>query len=174
MRYRRAHGSLPSYDPRVLVGICLVLAGCASSPVSLLWSQTSCPPQKVIESGDYQSFLADNQRTLTRCGEGAGCDVTLYNLGFVYAYPPSPFHDPQKARQYLNELHSRYPQSPWTTQGQVLLAFINERGSSEGAQRRLRAELRTRDAIIRKLREQLNRSREIDIEMEKKERELLR
>jgi hypothetical protein len=59
-------------------------------------------------------------------------------------------------------------------QGQVLLAFMDEQSGSGEAQRRLRAELRSRDAVIRKLREQLNRSREIDIEMEKKERELLR
>jgi DNA-binding IclR family transcriptional regulator len=92
----------------------------------------------------------------------------------VYAYPQSPYRDFQKARQYLHELHSRYPRSPWTSQGQVLLAFMNEQVSLEEAQRRLRAELRTREATIRKLQEQLNRSREIDVEIEKKERELLR
>jgi hypothetical protein len=44
----------------------------------------------------------------------------------------------------------------------------------EEARRRLQGEVRTRDATIRRLRDQLSRSREIDIEMEKKERDLLR
>jgi hypothetical protein len=152
----------------------LFLTGCASSPASLFRSQPAFPPQKVIQNGDYKGFLAENQRNLSACGGWTECDVTLFNLGFVYAYPQSPYRDPQKARQYLHELHSRFPQSPWTSQGQVLLAFMNEQLSLEEAQRRLRADLRTRDAAIQKLRGQLNRSREIDIEIEKKERELLR
>jgi hypothetical protein len=51
---------------------------------------------------------------------------------------------------------------------------MNEQVSLEEAHRRLRTDLRARDATIRKLQGQLNRSREIDIEIEKKERELLR
>jgi hypothetical protein len=174
MRYRRVLGVLSRRDPRIMVGLCLFVAGCASSPLSLPWSQASLPAQKVIENGDYKRFLADNQRTLAQCGVETGCDVTLFNLGFVYAFPSSPYRDPQKARRYLNELHNRYPHSPWTTQGRVLLTFMHEHGKAEETQRRLRAELRTRDTIIRKLREQLNRSREIDIEMERMERELMR
>jgi hypothetical protein len=174
MRCKRALSFLYRHAPRMIVVISLWLAGCASSPVSLLWPQTSFPPQRVIQNGDYRSFLADNQRTLTQCRGRTECDITLFNLGFVYAYPSSPYRDPQKARQFLNELYSRYPQSPWTSQGQVLLAFMNDQVSAEETQRRLRAELRTRDAAIRKLREQLNRLQEIDIEIEKKERELLR
>ena len=51
---------------------------------------------------------------------------------------------------------------------------MNEQVGLEEAQRQLRTGLRTRDAAIQKLQGQLDRSREIDIEIEKKERELLR
>jgi hypothetical protein len=173
MRCRSALGSLLIQDRRMLVVMGFFLAGC-TSPASLIWPPSSFPPQKVIESGDYKGFLAENQRVLGQCRGRLECDITLFNLGFVYAYPSSPYRDPQKARQYLDELQRRYPYSPWTSQGRVLLAFIDGQVSSDEAQRRLRAELRSRDAMIRKLREQLDRSREIDIEMEKKERELLR
>jgi transglutaminase-like putative cysteine protease len=166
-RFRKPH-------PHVLLAVGLVLTGCVPSPSSLFRFQAPFPPQKVLESGDYSEFLAENQRSLAKCRGWAECDVTLLNLGFVYAYPQSPYHDPQKARQYLRELYRRYPQSPWTTQGQVLLAFVNEQVSLEEVQRRLRTDLRARDATIRKLQGQLNRSREIDIEIDKRERELLR
>jgi hypothetical protein len=162
------------YSPYVLLLVSLFLTACASSPTSLFRSQPAFPPQKAIESGDFRGFLTENQRNLSACGGWTECDVTLFNLGFVYAYPQSPYRDPQKARRYLHELHSRFPQSPWSSQGQVLLAFMNEQVGLEEAQRRFRADLRTRDAAIRKLQGQLNRSREIDIEIEKKERELLR
>jgi hypothetical protein len=157
-----------------LVLVSLLLTGCASLPTSLFQSEAVFPPQKVIESGDFRGFLVENQRNLSTCGGWIECDITLFNLGFVYAYPRSPYRDPQKARQYLRELHSRFPQSPWASQGQVLLAFMNEQVGLEEAQRQLRTGLRTRDAAIRKLQGQLDRSREIDIEIEKKERELLR
>ena len=160
--------------PQVVVMASLCLNGCTSLSSSLFQSQPDFPPQKVIENGDYRSFLGENQRQLSTCGGRAECDVILFNLGFVYAYPQSPYRDPQKARRYLHELQKRYPQSPWTLQGRVLLAFLNEHRGLEEAYRQLRSDLRSRDAALRKLRGQLDRSREIDIEIEKKERELLR
>lgn len=152
----------------------LLWTGCTTSSGLLLWPQEAFPSQQVIEKGDYKTFLVANQRTLERCDSRTNCDVTLFNLGFIYAYPPSPYRDPQKARQYLRELQNRYPSSPWTTQGRMVLAFMNGQADAEEVQRRLRTELRSRDATIRKLRDQLHRSREIDIEMEKQERDLLR
>jgi hypothetical protein len=159
---------------QALVLVSLLLSGCASLPTSLFQSQKAFPPQEVIATGDFRGFLVENQRNLPTCGGWIACDITLFNLGFVYAYPQSPYRDFQKARQYLRELQSRFPQSPWSSQGQVLLAFMNEQVGLEEAQRQLRSGLRTRDAAIRKLRGQLDRSREIDLEIEKKERELLR
>jgi hypothetical protein len=127
-----------------------------------------------MESGDYAGFLVENQQQLERCGGWTECDLPLYNLAFVYAYPESPYRDVQRARQYVEQLQSRHPHSPWAAQGQLLMAFMQERSSLAEAQRRLRFELRTREAMIRKLRGQLDRSREIDLEIEQKERELLR
>ena len=161
-----------SSHPLAMVG--LLLTGCTSMPTSLFQSQAAFPPQKAIEAGDYRGFLLENQRNLSTCGSWTPCDVTLFNLGFVYAYPQSPYRDPQKARRYLRELRSRFPQSPWASQGEVLLAFMNEQVGLEDAQRQLRTGVRTRNAAIRKLQGQLDRSREIDIEIEQKERELLR
>jgi len=174
MRYRKALAGLSACDIRVITTMCVLLTGCTHSSSMLFWPQETFPPPRVIERGDYKNFLADNQRSLAKCSGRTGCDLTLLNLGFVYAYPPSPYRDPQKARHYLSELQNQYPGSPWTLHGRLLLAFMSEQGSAEEAQRRFRTELRSRDAMIRKLREQLNRSREIDIEMEKIERDLLR
>jgi hypothetical protein len=157
-----------------LVLLSLLLTSCTALPSALLQPQTTFPPQKVIETGDYGTFLAENQRNLSACGGWIACDIVLFNLGFVHAYPQSPYRDPQKARWYLRELQRRFPQSPWASQGRVLLAFMNEQASLEEARRQLRTGLRSRDATIRKLREQLDLSREIDIEIDKKERELLR
>jgi len=172
--FRACRAWLYRQSSPALVMLSLLLTGCASLPTSLFQSQGDFPPQQVIENGDYRGFLVENQRNLSTCGGWIACDVILFNLGFVYAYPQSPYRDHRKARQYLRELHSRFPQSRWASQGQVLLAFLNERVGLEEAHRQLRTDLRSRDAALRKLRGQLDRSREIDIEIERKERELLR
>lgn len=132
------------------------------------------PPQRVMENGNYAEFLAANERALQECAGGTGCDVALFNLGFTYAYSQSPYRNPARALQYFSELTKKYPQSPWAFQGRAWAALLNETFALEEKQRQLQGNLRSREATVRNLREQLNRSRDIDVEMEKKERELLR
>ena len=158
----------------------LLLIGCTSGLPPRIQSTpvqstvAAFPPQQVMEQNNYPEFLAENQRLLEQCGEGKGCDVALFNLGFVHAYPSSPYRDPVKALQYFGDLRAKYPQSPWAVQGHVWMAFLREALTLEESRRRLQAEIRSRETRIRDLRGQLNRVREIDIEHEKKERELVR
>ena len=156
----------------VLSGI-LMLAGCASLP-SLEQSRDTFPPQQVMQGGNYARFLAENRQILERCESGTGCEVALFNLGFVYAYPQSPYHDPSKALRYFDDLIKKYPQTSWAFEGRAWRALLTANLASEEKRRRLQADLRSKDSTIRTLRTQLGRSREIDIEIDKKERELLR
>jgi hypothetical protein len=174
MHCRGTFGALLKTRAWGMAMIGLFAVGCGASPTSFIWGSTPFPPRHVMQTGDYTSFLAENQGKLDRCAGWTECDVALFNLSFIYAYPLSPYRNPRKARHYLAELQRQYTQSPWTSQGQVLMAFLDERAVFEETQRRLQAELRSREATIRKLLGQLDRSRDIDIEMEKKERELLR
>ena len=157
----------------ILLHMVLMLAGCAPRP-SFDTSRGAFPPQQVMEDGNYARFLAENRQLLEHCGGGAGCEAALFNLGFVHAYPPSPYHDPNKALQYFDDLIKKYPQTPWAFEGRAWRALLTANLASEEKRRRLQADLRSKDATIRTLRTQLGRSREIDIEIDKKERELLR
>ena len=160
----------------VVLSLPLLLVGCARShllPVQLP-PPPIFPPQRVMENSNYAEFLAENERALQRCAGGTGCDVVLFNLGFTCAYSQSPYHNPAKAVQYFSELTKKYPQSPWAFQGRAWTALLNENLSLEEKQRQLQGNLRSIETAVRNLREQLNRSRDIDVEMEKKERELLR
>ena len=157
----------------ILLHMVLMLAGCASGP-SPDKSSVAFPPQQVMEDGNYARFLAENRQLLERCQGGMGCEVALFNLGFVHAYPPSPYHEPSKALQYFDDLIKKYPQTPWAFEGRAWRALLTANLASEEKRRRLQADLRSKDATIRTLRTQLGRSREIDMEIDKKERELLR
>src|SRR5262249_6577576 len=144
----------------VLVGL-LMLAGCASMP-SFDKSGGTFPPQQVMEDGNYARFLGENRQKLESCQGGTGCEVALFNLGFVHAYPQSPYHDPRKALQYFDDLIKKYPQTPLAFEGRAWRALLNENLTSEEKRRRLQGDLRSKDAAIRTLRTQLGRSREID------------
>jgi hypothetical protein len=157
----------------VLLHAVLMLAGCVSLPSSDK-ARGTFPPQQVMEGGNYARFLAENRQRLEHCEDGAGCEVALFNLGFVHAYPPSPYHDPGKALRYFDDLIKKYPQTHWAFQGRAWRALLTTHLASEEKRRRLQADLRSKDSTIRTLRTQLGRSREIDIEIDKKERELLR
>ncbi len=179
MRRKRPADGVGRHWPDGMLLLTLLLVGCTRTFPPLIQSTpaqstVAFPPQQVMEQGNYSEFLAENQRLLGQCGEGKGCDVALFNLGFVHAYPSSPYRDPVKALQYFGDLRAKYPQSPWAVQGQVWMVFLRETLTLEESRRRLQADLRTREATIRGLRGQLNRAREIDIEHEKKERELVR
>lgn len=156
----------------VLLGT-LMLAGCASLS-SLEKPRDVFPPQQVMQGGNYARFLAENRQKLERCEGDTGCEVALFNLGFVHAYPPSPYHDPGKALRYFEDLIKKYPQTPWAFEGRAWRALLTQNLALEEQRRRLQTDLRSKDVTIRTLRTQLGRSRDIDIEIDKKERELLR
>jgi hypothetical protein len=170
MRCRVARGTTLG----LVLGGSLMLASCASRPSVDKPPSAAFPPQQVMEDGNYARFLAENRQWLEHCGGSSGCEVALFNLGFVHAYPPSPYHDPSKALQYFDDLIKKYPQTPWAFEGLAWRALLTANLASEEKRRRLQADLRSKDATIRTLRTQLGRSREIDMEIDKKERELLR
>ena len=136
-------------------------------------NQSTFPPQRVMESSEYAKFLADNSRMLEQCQQGMGCEIALFNLGFVYVYPHSPYYDPPKAVQYFDELLKKYPRSSWANEGRAWRALLQENVALAEKQRRLEDEFRSKDATVRSLQMQLERSRDLDIEYDKKKWELL-
>src|SRR2546425_7453008 len=98
MPSRRVFSLLRSGMRRVFPAVLLV-AGCTRAHLPSVQPPPPpiFPPQQVMESGNYAEFLAENERALAGCVGGTGCDVTLFNLGFTYAYSQSPYRNPAKA-----------------------------------------------------------------------------
>ncbi len=183
--------------------IVALLSGCMpSKPVSQIAPPPPLfPPQTVMQSGDYKSFLAQNSSVLKSCSQPDTCAAALFNLCFLYCYPKSPYYDPPKAMQYISDLIAGAPESPWAAQAMVwrdlvakqmrernrLLGLARERRKSKEAalqnktamekgwqvdRQLLQDEIRSKDEIIRELTKQLKGSQKIDLEMEKKEQGL--
>src|SRR5205823_1601815 len=203
-----AYPHSPYYDlPRALAYFTDLVARYPHTPwaaqgqawMAVLNEPYAFPPQAVMEDGDFSRFHTVNQQVVERCEHPTRCDVALFNLGFVYAFPRSPYYNPDEALHYFGELVTRYPRTPWAVQGQAWITLINAQRTLEEARRRLQADLhtkeatmeatirsketvlrtkdtamRSKDATIRSLREQIDRTRDIDAQIDQKERELLR
>lgn len=179
IRRRRHLGQrTPGLIRALLMAILVLLAvwGCTRAPVVIPPPPPlpAFPPQQVMESGDYAGFLAENQKALEDCSGQSLCEVPLFNLGFAYAYPKSPFYDPGKGLRYFEELIHNYPQSPWAFQAIAWIDIMKKNITSEDKRRRLQGEMKSKNAAINELKQQLKRSREIDLKIEQKERELLK
>jgi len=175
------HGSI--YRMLAAALLLLILCACTPTPSKVIPPQPlpppAFPPQKAMETGDYAGFVADNQKALTECGgegksEGSQCEVALFNLGFAHAYPKSPYCNYAKALHYFKELIQKYPQSPWAFQAKAWIDLMKKAAVTEDKRRRLQGRLKSKDAAITDLQKQIERSRDIDMEIEQKERELLK
>ena len=71
-----------------------------------------------MESGNYSTFHTDNRQRLEQCAGGTDCEAALFNLGFVYAYPQSPYYNPAKALEYFDELAQNTHGPPGPIQGE--------------------------------------------------------
>lgn len=173
----------PGYKMFVLVLFFLLLCACTKTATTVIPPKVSAPPlfppQKAMKTGDYAGFLEENKKALKGCGGGGsekegGCDVALFNLGFAHAYPKSPYYNRAKALRYFDELTRKYPESPWAFQARAWTDLLKKVGSEEKKGRRLQGELKSKDAAITGLQEQIKRSRDIDIRIENKERQILK
>lgn len=140
----------------------------AVSPQALIF-----PPQEVMETGRYSEFVAENELRLQNCESSQSCDVALFNLGFAYAYPASPYRNLVKASVYFDNLRRRYPDSSYALPGKAWRSLILEQVAVEDDLRKVREQLRERDEAIRVLHKQMKQAKTLDIEMQEKERELL-
>ncbi|MGC8494747.1 MAG: hypothetical protein ACP5SH_23740 [Syntrophobacteraceae bacterium] len=160
------------------------------------------PPQAVMQTGDYKGFVAENSAVLKACKNPEQCAGALFNLSFVYAYPKSPYYNPSRALQYISDLVVGAPKSPWAAEALVWRELIVREMKAANRnrwllQKRLKSqkadieknaakkrdwqvdrqlledEIKSKDQIIDQLTKQIKGSQKIDLEMQKKERELL-
>ncbi|GLI34294.1 hypothetical protein [Desulforhabdus amnigena] len=129
------------------------------------------PPQKAMASNDYAAFLEENRKILEDCSKD--CDIALFNVAFVYAFPQSPFYNQSEGLKRLKEVMEKYPESPFAFQARVMTALIENKIVAEKKRSQLKGKLKSKDTKIQKLQKQIERSRAIDLEMDRKERELL-
>ncbi|MEW6602935.1 MAG: tetratricopeptide repeat protein [Nitrospirota bacterium] len=101
---------------------------------------------KMLAGGDYQGHLRENRKILSLYNTAPPADQALFNIGLVYAHYDNPDKDYRESARQFEKLIQKYPESPLAEQARVWINVLN---------------------IIEK-------TKQVDIEIDKKKKELTR
>jgi len=113
--------------------------------------------ETLLSRGDFEGALKENQKVLSLSGNRPPGDEALFNIALIYTHPGNPKKDYGKSVGFFKRLAKDYPQSPWGAQAKAWTAVLQEN-------EKLRSS-------IGELNEVIEKSKQVDIEIEEKRRE---
>jgi tetratricopeptide (TPR) repeat protein len=113
--------------------------------------------EKLLAQGDYEGSLRENQRALSLVVNVSPGDEALFNLGLIHAYFGNHKKEYQKSLGFFKKLIKDFPQSPLAGQAKIWadVLEVNEKLGQENE----------------KLNEVIQKTKQVDIEIEGKKRE---
>ena len=102
--------------------------------------------QRLIVRGDFEGALEENQKVLSGYVSRPPADEAVFNMGLIYAHYGNPNKDYKKSILFFNKLLEGYPRSPLIGQAKIWIGVLQ---------------------VIEK-------SKQVDIEIEKMKKKVLR
>jgi len=136
------------------------LAGCATlkeMEVKREARKSLVMAQKLLDQGDYEGSLRENQKVLSLYESTPPGDEALFNAGLIYAHDGYPKRNYQKSLDHFKRLVKVFPESPFTQQVKIWIRVLQEN-------QRLNRE-------IEELNETIKKSKRVDIEVDEKKKE---
>ena len=106
--------------------------------------------RRLLAQQDYDGAAKENQRALALSHNKPPADEAIFNLGLVFAHTGNPKKDNRAAVGYFSRVIKEYPQSQWADQAKVWIGVLQ---------------------LNDKLTETLEKSKQVDIEIEEKRRQ---
>jgi tetratricopeptide (TPR) repeat protein len=119
--------------------------------------ETFLRAQTLLAQGDYEGAIKENQRVLSLSGKNPPGDEALFNMGLIYAHSGNPKKDYGKSLGFFKKLIKDYPQSPWIEQTKIWVGMLQENEKLSRS--------------IEELNQVIEKSKQVDIEIEEKKRE---
>ena len=130
----------------------------------------------LFKEGNYEAAMKENQQLLSE-GKAPG-DMALYNIGLISACSLNPKKDYLKAVDTFKKLVSQYPHSSFVEEAKVWIQVLEEHQKIAEERQKFLEEKRnlTREREIlsqerEKLKYTVEKSRQLDIEIEKRRRQ---
>lgn len=155
-----------------------VLTGC-SSMTNL--SESKMPVERhaafervnlLVSEGQYETAYNETQKIMREGAEAP--DVALFNLGMISAHSANPKKNYPRALSHFRTVINEYPQSPLAEPAKTWIQVIEEYQRMSDEKRLL---VRERESLMQekeKLKYANEKSRRVDVEVERRRRELLR
>jgi hypothetical protein len=170
-----------------ICGGVLSLGGCATLQQRIGGLGEKSPdefarPKALLAEGNYEAAFKENEKLLAE-GKGAP-DVALFNMGLISA-SLNPKKDYPRALTSFKTLVNRYPGSAFAEQAKLWIQVLQERQKVAEEKQKLieereklveekRASSREREALSQereKLKYSVERSRQLDMQIEKRRRQ---
>ncbi|HEU4342249.1 MAG TPA: hypothetical protein VFU31_11815 [Candidatus Binatia bacterium] len=160
------------------------LAGCATIWEGLNGQENETRPaqsdrtEALLAQGNYEAAFKENQKIVA---EGKGPrDVALFNMGRISAHSSNPRKDYARALRSFKKMVKLHPQSPLAEQARLWIQVLEEHQEVTEEKQKLAEEKRAlgreREVVSQerdKLKYTAERSRQLDIEIEKRRRQTL-
>jgi len=163
----------------------VLLSGCASmnsAPVPPISAPVPPNPPVVVQTqtdpfekskalfsqGQYEAAITENQKIIQ--DRRGSPDVALFNMGMISAHPTNPKKNYTRALSSFRTLVKEYPQSSMVDPAKTWITVLEEQQKIADEKRILTKE---REALLQekdKLKYTIEKSRQVDIEIEKRRR----
>src|SRR5215470_10663997 len=127
-----------------------VLGGCSifrPPPEDEAAQQSLARAKRLLGQQDYDGAAKENQRAIALANNKPPADEAIFYLGVIAATMANPKRDSRLAAGYFNRVGREYPQSPWVDQAKAWVGVLQAND---------------------KLAETLEKSKQVDIEIEEK------
>ena len=153
------------------------LSGCSSTngrpvppPVPVAEHRTDPFEQSkaLFSQGQYEAAITENQKILQ--DRSGSPDLALFNMGMISAHSTNPKKNFPRALSTFRTLVKDYPQSPLVEPAKTWITVLEEHQKIAEEKRSLSKE---REALVQekdKLKYTIEKSRQVDIEIEKRRR----
>jgi tetratricopeptide (TPR) repeat protein len=139
--------------------------------------------ENFFAEGKYEEAFKENQMVISERGKEA--DTALFNMGVISAHSQNPKKDYPKAVSYFRQVVNDYPQSPKAEPAKAWIEILEEHQRILEEKQKLGEEKRTltreKETLARekellsqergKLKQMAEKSRQVDIEIEKRRRQ---
>lgn len=116
------------------------------SPQQIQKSDYLCPGKKLLDLGDFEGSLMENQKVLSLFPNTPPGDSALFNMALVHAHYKNPDRDYRKSIACFKRLTEEFPQSTLLEQAKIWIEVF----------------------------ETMEKAKQVDIEIEEKRKELTR
>ena len=114
--------------------------------------------KRLLDQGNYEAALEENRKVLLLYDHAPPGDEALFHTGLIYAHSGYPKRNYKKSIDAFKRLLKVFPQSPLAGQAKLWIAILQENERLSGD--------------IEELNKTIKKSKQVDIEIDEKKREL--